>query len=308
MKHFKTISEYCEGISIPEPKHPHFDIRSFEENMKVVKNKIPPFRHEFYAIAIKADGDGKAITGHHTDFPKGATIFFNSPFQIISWDIFPNWKGYYIMFSQDFIAQSRYFKNLLQDFPFLKIEKAIPFEIEQGDLQNILNIYSSIQKEYQSNADDKFQLIESMVLLLLNFVKRYFSKQVSEAEASSKIRAADLKLLARYQTLIQTSFYPTAKLETFAALHSTSYYAQKLNVHPNHLNAVVKAISGITALGHIHHHLLQLAKSYLLQTELSVKEIAYTLYFDSPNNFSAFFKRNMEVTPLEYRQNSQAIL
>lgn len=306
MKHFKTISEYCRGINISEPRHPHFDIRSFEENMPTVIKAMPTFRHEFYAIAIKADGDGKAITSHHTDFPNGATIFFNSPFQLISWDIIPNWKGYYIMFSQDFIAQSSYFQNILRDFPFLKVDKAIPFEIDQADLQNILNIYESIRKEYHGSENDKFQLIEAQVLLLLSYVKRYFTEQVSTKEAETELRAADLKLLTRYQTLIRTSFYPSTTLETFAAPHSTSYYAEKLNVHPNHLNAVVKSISGITALNHIHNHLLQLAKSYLAQTELSVKEIAYTIYFDSPNNFSAFFKKNTGITPLTYRK--QAIL
>ncbi len=265
---------------------------------------MPPFRHEFYAIAIKADGDGKAVSGYHTDFPDGTTIFFNSPFQIFSWDIVPNWSGYYIMFTQDFLAQSKHFSALLQDFPFLKIEKSIPFEIESADLGNIANIYSSIHQEYHGDSSDKFQMIEAQVLLLLNFVKRYFSRQVSQEEAENELRTADMKLLTRYQTLIQTSFYPSAKLETFAALHTTSYYARKLNVHPNHLNAVVKGISGITALGHIHNHLLQLAKSYLAQTEMSVKEIGYALYFESPNNFSAFFKKHTGQTPLTYRQSA----
>ncbi len=302
MKHFKTILEYCEGISIPQPKHPHFDIRSFEENMPVVISEMPPFRHEFYAIAIKADGDGKAITGHHTDFPKGTTIFFNSPFQIISWDIVPNWKGYYIMFSQDFVAQSGLFSNLLQNFPFLKIDKAIPFEIDESDLPDVLGIYQKIWTEYHSDSDDKFDLIEAYTFLLLNYTKRYFLQQVDEEHAEQAIRTSDLKLLTRYQTMIQTSFYENAKLETFANLHSPSYYAQKLNVHPNHLNAVVKSITGLTALNHIHRHLLQLSKSYLAQTELSVKEISYTLYFESPSSFSSFFKKNTGSTPLNYRE------
>ena len=304
MKHFKTISEYCKGIGIAPPIHAHFDIRSFEENMPHVIQCMPPFRHEFFAIAIKADGDGKVVSGHHTDFPEGATIFFNSPFQILSWDIVTNWKGYYIMFSQDFIAQSSHFSSILQDFPFLKIEKSIPFEIETEDLGHILDIYTSIKKEYLSPSNDKFQLIGAYVLLLLCFVKRYFSKQVDAKEAEGKLRTADLKLLTRYQTLIQTSFYPSAQPETFAALHSTSYYAQKLSVHPNHLNAVVKSITGLTASKHIQNHLVQLAKSYLAQTELSVKEIAYTLYFESPNNFSAFFKKHVGSTPLGYRQEA----
>jgi AraC-like DNA-binding protein len=270
--------------------------------MKTVVHKMPPFRHEFYAIAIKADGDGKAVTGHHTDFPEGATIFFNSPFQLISWDIAPNWTGFYIIFSQDFVAKSSYFSDIFKEFPFLKFDRSIPFKIDDDDLQNILNIYENIHKEYFGDAEDKFKIIESYVILLLNFVKRYFTQQVDEEKAQQELRTADLKLLTRYQTLIQTSFYPETILETFSNLHSTRYYAQKLNVHPNHLNAVVKGITGKTALHQIHHHILQLAKSRLAQTEKSIKEIAYDLYFESPNNFSAFFKKNTGLTPGNYRK------
>ncbi len=73
MQHFKTIADYCKAINISPPKHSFFDIRSFEENMATVVAKMEPFKHEFYAIAIKVEGSGKAISGHHKDFPKGAT-------------------------------------------------------------------------------------------------------------------------------------------------------------------------------------------------------------------------------------------
>ena len=271
--------------------------------MPSVVQQMKPFRHEFYAIAIKAEGQGKAITGHHTNFPAGSTIFFNSPFQIISWDIVPDWQGYYIMMSQDFLAQSNLFSNLLEDFPFLKIDKSIPFEIAPEDVQTVVGIYDSIHREYHSDHADKFQLIGSYVLLLLQHVKRYFSSQVSEEEAETQIRTADLRLLTRFQTMIQTSFYPQTKLETFSNTHSPSYYAQKLSVHPNHLNSTVKNVTGQTALHYIQNHILHLAKAYLAQTDLSVKEIAYTLYFDAPNNFNAFFKKHTQMTPLSYRKN-----
>ena len=304
MNHFKTISEYCKGIQIPPPKHPHFDIRSFEENMKTVVQQMPAFRHEFYAIAIKADGDGRAITGQFTNFPKGTSLFFNTPFQLISWDIAPNWKGYYIMFSQDFVSRSNVLTQILDLFPFLKMEQSIPFNIKDEQLVIILSIYENIWKEYNGSARDKFQVIEAQVYLLLSHVKRLFEQQVDAETARQSLKTANLKLLSRYQTLIQTSFYPDTKHETFANLHSTSYYAQKLNVHPNHLNAVVKGITGITALNHIHKHLLSLSKTYLVQTDLNVKEIAYTLYFDSPSNFNSFFKRKTGLTPLQFRQSA----
>ena len=302
MKHFKTISEYCNSIGIPQPKHPHFDIRSFEENMNQVVAQMPPFRHEFYSIAIKADGGGKAISGYHTDFPQGVTIFFNSPFQILSWDIVPDWSGYYVMISQDFLASSYLFDKLLDEYPFLKIDESIPFEINKKDLPEILNIYERIKVEYLSDHEDKFSFIQSYVLVLLNQVRRLFYNTVDPGKAKEQIRNADLKLLSRFQKLIKTSFYPEAKTETFANLHSPTYYAGILNIHPNHLNAVVKSITGVNALKHIHNHILKLAKAELVQTDKSVKEIAYALHFDSPNNFSSFFKKNTGITPLSYRK------
>lgn len=302
MQHFKTIAAYCKGINIAPPRHPHFDIRSFEENMKTVHHRMPAFRHEFYAIALKADGEGKAISGDFADFPDGATIFFNTPYQILSWDIVPNWKGYYLMFSQDFIAQSRVLSQFLKLFPFLRMDQSIPFGIPGDQLPVVMTIYKDIWQEYYGNARDKFQLIEAQVYLLLSHVKRLFEQEVDAKMAAESAKAADLKLFSRYQTLIETSFYPNGNHQTFANLHSTSYYAEALNIHPNYLNSVVKSLTGITALNHIHNHMLSLAKAYLMQTDWSVKEIAYALHFETPGNFSTFFKRNTRLTPKAFRQ------
>ena len=304
MKHFKTIEDYCHAIGIPRPKYPDFDIRDFKDNMSTVVSSMPPFRHEFYAIALKIEGSGIARTGHHQDFPEGSTVFFNSPFQLISWDIAPNWEGFYIMFSQDFIAKSVYLQDILKHFPFLKIEKSIPFTIDQQDILEIVSIYTSILKEYNSNNADKFLIIESFVLLLLNFVKRYFNKTMDLNVAKQEIRKTDLKLLARFQTLIETHFYPDSNIAIDSKVHLTSFYAEKLHIHPNHLNAVVKQITGQTAKQHVQKHVLNLAKSRLLQTDNSIKEIAYSLHFDSPNNFTNFFKKQEKVSPNTYRKEA----
>ncbi len=303
MKQFKTIADYCSAINIAPPKHPHFDIRKFEDNMPTVVHEMEPFRHEFYAIAIKAEGDGIVVSGHHSNFPEGSTVFFNSPFQILSWDIAPNWSGYYVMFSKEFIAQSHHFNDLLSHFPFLKIEEAIPFTIEKSGSEQLLRIFHDIWEEYYGREKDKFALIEAWVIVLLNYVKRCYDTQVETVESESIIKKADLKLLARYQAMVQSSFNNTAALETFANLHSTSYYADKLNVHPNHLNSIVKGMTGQTASKIIYDHITLKAKELLKQTDESIKEIAYRLYFDSPNNFSTFFKKHTSVTPNAYRKS-----
>lgn len=305
MKNFKTIGEYCAAIQIPPPRHEQFDIRSFEENMPTVINQMPPFRHAFYAIAIKVGGKGKALTSHFQDFPEGSAIFFNSPFQIISWDIAPDWEGYYVMMTQEFLTQSGFFNDLLVQFPFLKIEKSIPFPIDEADAATILDIYQKIQQEYHEEHRDKFDFINAYVLLLLQHVKRYFGQQVSDESASRQLRNADLTILSRYQKLIETKLRLEGSSDETGNLHSPSFYADLLNIHPNYLNSVVKANLGKTALQLIHHHLLHLAKSYLVQTDLSIKEIAYQLQFDSPNNFNNFFKKHTQQTPGRFRKATQ---
>ncbi len=304
MKRFKTIHNYCEAIGISPSKHPHFDIRRFEDNMPTVVNAMPPFRHEFYAIAIKAEGDGVVISGHHANFPDGATVFFNSPFQILSWDIAPNWSGYYLMLTKEFIAQSHHFNDLLSHFPFLKIEEAIPFEVEPGEVEQLLRIFHNVWQEYYGNNTNKFDLIEAWVIVLLNYVKRYYNKTIESEENDKIIRKADLKLMSRYQAMVESSFHEGNNIETFANLHSTSYYADKLNVHPNHLNSIVKRLTDQTASQIIYQHIILCAKELLAQTDDTIKEIAYKLYFDSPNNFSTFFKKHTELTPNSYRKST----
>ncbi|WP_205728957.1 helix-turn-helix domain-containing protein [Flagellimonas onchidii] len=299
---YSTLQDYCKAINIPPPKRDDFDIRSFQENMPSVVHKMPPFKHEFYAIALKLEGSGKAISGHHESL-EGSTVFFNSPFQIISWDIAPDWEGYYIIFTKDFIAKSKHLLHLLDEFSFLKIDKAIPFAVDAKEALPILSVFQNIYEELQNEKADSLLMLEAQVLLLLNYVKRYFNLKVDSNEASKAIRKTDVKLLSRFQTLIETQLRSDAPLGK-GKTHSPSYYANQLGIHPNHLNTIVKSITQHTAKQHVHEHLLRLAKSRLLQTDMSVKEIAYSLHFDSPNNFSSFFKKYTGKTPNSFRKEA----
>jgi len=272
--------------------------------METVVSTMPPFRHEFYAVAIRVTGEGQATTGGAST-PTGSTIFFNTPFQIVSWDIAPNWSGYYVMFTQAFISHSRYMANLLEDFPFLRLGKSIPTVVNPNDIALLLSLYHKIEDEYRGDADDRFLLIETYLLLLLSHVRRYFSEQVRPDIMQQELRNADITLVARYQTLIEMSLNQSLAQTSDDKVHSVQFYADQLSVHPNHLNAVVKSVSGQTALQVIHAQLIQLAKTYLLQTTLTIQEIAYQLQFESPNYFSRFFKKHTNISPLQFRKQNR---
>ncbi len=76
-----------------------------------------------------------------------------------------------------------------------------------------------------------------------------------------------------------------------------SWYADKLIVHPDHLNAVIKRITGKTASEAIQYHFLNSAKSLLIQTTLSAKEIAYRLHFAEATHFNSFLRKCPALLP-----------
>jgi AraC-like DNA-binding protein len=300
---FNKIPEYCKGIGIYEPNHSDFDIRRFEINMETVKTSMPAFQHRFFAIALKLEGSGIAKLGHKIEQLNGAYFFFNSPYQILSWEIDRDWKGFYIMFTEQFLHSSSLFRYFLTDFPFLRLDKTMPIPIEnENDRFLFIDIFERIFKEYYSQNPDKFDIIKSYVNTILLYIKRFFTHQTISSNSPS--RNADIQLLSRFQHLIETSFYENSEMTEIENPHSVSFYADKLNVHPNHLNSIIKSITGNTASQMIQQHIINLAKSYILQTDLNIKEIAYKLKFEEQSHFNSFFRKYSKSTPSDFRKNN----
>lgn len=296
MKHITTIPGYCKEINVPPPKYPFFDIRRFEDNMKTVHLKQSPFRHEFYCIALRLKGTNREVLGHRLL----SGLFFNTPYQVITWDILPDWKGWYIIFDREFISMNPAWKTFIIDYPFFRLDKYIAFDLPATALKEADNYFRKIFEEYHSDNQDKFHFIQSYTHLLLNITRRYFEQLEFDIASPHGNRTADIQLVTRFQTLIETLFTKEGFEEN---VRHPSFYAAQLNIHPNHLNAVVKRITDKTASQVIQQYLVTFSKSLLRQTSLSVKEIAYRLHYNEPTHFNAFFKKQVGHTPQQYRED-----
>lgn len=73
-----SIPAYCRMIGIPAPRHESFDVRRFEDNMRSVKPRVEPLRHELFAVALKLAGGGHVRSGpEDRALGDGAYLFFN---------------------------------------------------------------------------------------------------------------------------------------------------------------------------------------------------------------------------------------
>jgi AraC family transcriptional activator of pobA len=299
MKHVTTLADYCKQINVHLPRHEEFDARTFDENMPTVKRHVNPFKHEFYAIGLLFSGT--SYIWHGTPQMK-ANVIFNTPYQLISWDIENDWSGYYVIFTQDFLVRCHFAGNLLIDFPFFKLDNISPITVPEEQFNSLKDVFEKIIDEYNNDRAEKFRLIESYLSIMLLHIKRFCSSTQPGFFASEQNRNADLNLVSRYQSLIESKINDQDVRPEF---FSTSFYAEQLAIHPNHLNAIVKRITGNTAKHIIQDKIILPAKSLLTQSDLSIKEIAFRLGYEEPTHFGSFFKKHTQLTPNQFKELSR---
>lgn len=266
--------------------------------MRTINLSQPPFRHEFYAIALKLVGTNREVNGQ----PVTANLFFNTPYQVISWNIEPDWQGWYIMFTDDFVCLNPTWNNFINDFPFLTLDKSIPFDLPQTEADFVEQIFQKIGIEYESSHSNRLAFIQTYTQLLLLSVRRCYDLAVNTSTLTRENRRADQQVVGQMQQLISRCLTDE---QIGDQARSPSFYAEQLNMHPNHLNAIVKRISGKTASQIVQEGVISAAKSLLNATSLSVKEVAYQLHFSEPTHFIGFFKKYAGQTPHQFREMSR---
>ena len=79
-------------------------------------------------------------------------------------------------------------------------------------------------------------------------------------------------------------------------------YAEMMGINRNQLNNLCLRFYGENANVVVRNTLLQVCKSELLLSKLTIAEISYKFNFSAPPNFSRFFKSYEGITPAEYRE------
>lgn len=77
--------------------------------------------------------------------------------------------------------------------------------------------------------------------------------------------------------------------------------AAKLHYNANYLSSVFKNETGYTFTEYLSHYRLQMAKRWLTETDMTVKEIADRLKYYNSNNFIRAFRKQEGMTPGQYR-------
>jgi AraC family transcriptional regulator, transcriptional activator of pobA len=295
--YFENLSKFYEAISVPKPIHEHFDVRFIQENLKTVKMHMPPFRNPCFMISMTLKGQGSVHHAGTEAFRVGdLSVFFTAPGQLQSWDVLPDWEGVYVIFSKEFFAVNRIILEEIRESPFFDIDNRVSLTLVPEEAEVLLDLFEKIKTEANNKYENRYEFVKSYIRLMVMYLNRFYEKRIQNNQKPNP-QASGILTVREFQDLIEQN------LKTDKKLKSVSGFADRLNTHPNHLNALCKEILGKTASELLHDSTLLQAKSLILNSDFSMKEIAYQLGYDEPNYFFRFFKKHIGVTPSEFKKN-----
>ena len=262
------------------------------EEIKIIDTpaSFKPFRHRIYAISVYID----TSTGQ-------ATLFFKVPFQVLTAESKPSADlCFYIAFTDGFLSQHQNLSSQIFDLPFLRMDQAAALAIDQKEIDVLKPLFDQMMEEFIRQNPDSRQMIASYLHTYLLQIRRIYTYRLEVPLLDSVGRQNDLVITGQFQFLLDNYFRIRESNESVAS-RSVKYYAERMSIHPNYLNASVKRTTGSTAQQLLVYRLISLAKSMISQTNSSIKEISYQLTFNEPSHFVNFFKRHTGMTPGKFR-------
>jgi len=289
--YYREINDFLKSIpSDYLTKNPDFFCLRLKENEGSMSNYKPPFRKDFYFIALVSNAGKTKITYDNTNVTRlNSFLVFQSPGLLYSFYRDNSAHGYLLYFKKECFS---FFKpDFEKEFPFFNILHTHFFKLNESKFSEFSPHFEEVFTAYE-NAGDNQHKVASVKLLALLYLLKEFTNAFNQWEQG--FTSPQQILLQKFIQLVNNFYIEKRTIEE---------YAEMLNVTPNHLSQSVKSASGKNALSYISDRLLSEAKSLILYTDFDIAEIAYQLNFSDPANFGKFFRKHTGHTPLEFRKS-----
>lgn len=293
-----NIDDYSRLFGI-ETMHPLVNVIDLKEASNFPNHfKV---NYGIYSIFLKETKCGDIRYGRQTyDYQEGTVVSF-APEQIAEVEMIEGAKpmAMGILFHPDFIKGTSLGREIKQ-YSFFSYESTEALHLSEEERKIFVDCINNIRTELSRPIDKhSHRLIIRNIELLLDYCMRFYERQF---ETRTKVNR---DVLTRFEALLDEYF--TSGLPQEEGLPTVRYFADKVCLSPNYFGDLIKKETGKTAQEYIQNKIIDISKEMILGTEKTVSEIAYDLGFQYSQHFNRIFKKNVGITPTEYRkQSSQA--
>lgn len=279
----------------------HFNIFNMSKIRQTVQNRPnEPYQcRTFYKVSL-LQGHSKIEYADSIIHLSQPTLVFTTPKSPFTWLPLERQSGMCCVFTPEFLHPTRS-GVVLDELPIYKSPEHPVFPLQKVDVRNVKAIFEKMQATLGSTYAYKYDLLRAYTLELIHLGQQLQSTIMLHPNHSNFARTTSLfiELLERQFPLEN----PHQKVE----LRTAKDYADKLSIHVNHLNKVLKETTGLTTSALIAGRILQEAQILLRQTNWTIAEIADSLGFSDFAHFAKFFKNETSIPPGAYRSQAKSL-
>ncbi|PTQ94097.1 AraC-like DNA-binding protein [Mucilaginibacter yixingensis] len=276
----------------------HFNVFRIDELRQRIKRKLVPEmpynRRAYYKISLIRGRNKAEYADKVIDIEHNALLFATPkiPYHYVPQD--DDQHGAFCIFTADFLLPNKS-GVVLDELPIFQPGSVPVFQLSDDEADEIAPIFNKMLKELSSDYVYKYDLLRNYVLELI-----HTGQKLQPALALHPTHSASARVSSLFIELLERQF-PIESIHQRIQLRTAKDYAERLAVHVNHLNKVLKETTGKTTTDIIASRVAQEAKILLKQTNWNVSEIAYSLGFEETAHFSNFFKKQTATSPAAFR-------
>ena len=168
--------------------------------------------------------------------------------------------------------------------------EVLHLSLHENDYQRIGEYFDLIARQ-MGRAEHSDSAISFLVLSMVADVNKLQRALVAEGSHRSLSRSEEI--MSRFFTLLR---------QHGTTQRNIPFYANKLALTANHLSDVVRQQSGLSVMDWLNRTTTTEAKVLLKHSDLMIYEIGERLNFPEPTAFNRYFKKQVGMTPLQYRE------
>ena len=153
-----------------------------------------------------------------------------------------------------------------------------------GSAQEVLAEHSGVDRLLQTSSET-----EKMRTLLTTVFEKVIAFR--DSAAGSKYH----EIIAKAQTYIRENYS-----DKDISLHLV---AREVNLSPNHFSTIFSQETGETFISYVTRLRLERAKHLLKSTKIRTSDISYEVGYNDTQYFSCVFKKNIGMTPKDFRNS-----
>lgn len=249
-------------------------------------------KEPYYHILI-FDGPSR-FTIDFTNYDcRGQNLLFLSPYQFLKWNqssspvmldaIQFHGDFYCIEYHKQEVACNGILFNNIYEQPFVSVNE-----------ETYNEVYLIVQKMKQHLADMESQYDVSIISTYLQLILALSSKEKQLQMNSPVKKGPGFDHITHFQNILEEHFRDSKEV---------AFYAGQLGLAVNTFSKKIKKHFGKSPTKLIQERIVLEAKKLLHLTHKPVKEIASELNFEDEFYFSRYFKKEVGISPMHFREN-----